>query len=125
MDITPLIKEGTNIITSYGNLGFSINKTRYEGSLLLLPSLIIPAPSLSIEVIDPSIIDLIIEHKAQIELLLIGCGTTHRHTPPFLKQLLYPHGIACDTMTTGAACRTFNVLLSEERKVAALLIAID
>jgi uncharacterized protein len=125
MDITPLIKEGTNIITSYGNLGFSINKTRYEGSLLLLPSLIIPAPSLSIEVIDPSIIDLIIEHKAQIELLLIGCGTNHRHTPPFLKQLLYPYGIACDTMTTGAACRTFNVLLSEERKVAALLIAID
>lgn len=120
MDITPLIREGANVITGYGNNSFSINQQKYEGSIFLLPSSVTSISSLHLDTIDLSIIELLERYKPQIDLLLIGCGLIHRSTPPSLKAL----GLPCETMTTGAACRTYNVLLTEERKVAALLVAV-
>ncbi|MFB2604999.1 MTH938/NDUFAF3 family protein, partial [Rhizobium phaseoli] len=59
-----------------------------------------------------------------IEVLLVGTGTELRRLPEELKQALKARGIASDPMSTGAAVRTFNIMLAEQRAVAAALIAV-
>ena len=59
-----------------------------------------------------------------IDLLLIGCGAQVARLPPDLRDALKAKAIFADGMDTGAACRTYNVLMAEERRVAAALIAI-
>lgn len=58
------------------------------------------------------------------EILLIGCGSRAAFISPPLRQALRDAGITIDAMDTGAACRTYNVLLAEERRVVAALIAV-
>mgnify|MGYP000053022415 CR=1 FL=1 len=57
-------------------------------------------------------------------LLLIGCGKTHQLLSPALQHQAREKGIKLDAMVTGAACRTYNVLVSEGRNVAAALVAL-
>jgi uncharacterized protein len=61
----------------------------------------------------------------EIDLLLLGCGVRTQAVAPELRTALRRGGIAVEAMDTGAACRTFNVLLAEGRRVAAALIAVD
>ena len=58
-------------------------------------------------------------------LLVVGSGADFQPVPDGLKEGLKDLGIALEWMDTGAACRTFNVLLAEDRPVAAALVAID
>ena len=58
-------------------------------------------------------------------LLVIGCGTRFQPPPKGLRQALKAQGIVLEWMDTGAACRTFNVLLAEDRGAAGALIAVD
>jgi uncharacterized protein len=58
-------------------------------------------------------------------LLVIGCGAAFQPPPPGLRDALRAAGAALEWMDTGAACRTFNVLLAEDRGAAAALIAVD
>ena len=60
-----------------------------------------------------------------VEVVLLGCGPAMAWVDPALKQALRRHGPVLEAMDSGAACRTYNILLSEERRVAAALIAID
>jgi len=59
------------------------------------------------------------------DILIVGCGNTFLPPPVELKDGLREWGLVLEWMDTGAACRTFNVLLAEERAVAAALIAVD
>jgi uncharacterized protein len=59
------------------------------------------------------------------DILLVGCGPRFVAPPVGLAQALRVHGTVLEWMDTGAACRTFNVLLSEGRRAAAALIAVD
>lgn len=56
------------------------------------------------------------------EVLLLGCGEEHAPAPPELLAHVLSKGIGFEVMTTAAACRTFNILLGEKRRVAAALI---
>ena len=58
-------------------------------------------------------------------MVLIGCGARGGFIPPALRDGLKAQGLVCDAMDTGAACRTYNVLLSESRRVAAALLPVD
>ena len=58
-------------------------------------------------------------------ILIVGCGSGFMALPPDLRDGLKARGIILEWMDTGAACRTFNVLLTEEREVVAALIAVD
>ena len=123
MDITPLIAEGTQIIQAYGNGGFKINGEAVKGNVVVLPSKTI---SWNIEDIE----SLTLEHFAAVidsktEILLVGCGKRLNPFPASLRQALKQHHISVDCMDTGAACRTYNVLLSEGRNIAAALIAVE
>ena len=57
-----------------------------------------------------------------IEILLIGSGGAFEMAPAALTQALSARSIALESMDTGAACRTYNVLMAEDRRVAAALI---
>ena len=77
--------------------------------------------------IDPGVITLgglgpVIDEPG---ILVVGCGTGFMAPPPDLRAELKARGISLEWMDTGAACRTFNVLLTEEREAAAALIAVN
>ena len=60
-----------------------------------------------------------------VELLLLGCGKTTWFLPLPLRDELKEMGLVLEPMDTGAACRTFNVLLGENRRIAAALMLVD
>ena len=66
----------------------------------------------------------VIEASPKIDLLLIGCGTLGKYIEPNIFVQLRDALITAEAMDTGAACRTFNVLIAEDRRVAAALIPV-
>jgi uncharacterized protein len=61
-------------------------------------------------------------YEPKAEFILLGCGARGMFLPPVLKQALRDAGLGIDAMDTGAACRTFNIMLTEERPVVAALM---
>jgi uncharacterized protein len=124
VDITPRIPGGRQLINAYGAGGFRIAGTAYKGSVLVLPERALPWPvalmaGLTLESLAP-----LFEAGPRTEILLIGCGASIAFIPKALREALRTKGIAVDGMNTGAACRTYNVLLAEDRRVGAALIAV-
>ena len=116
---------GRAAIDSYGDGGFWFADMSHKGSILCLPSGIY-----AWDVSDPS--ELLVEKFDQlfreadaVEILLVGTGKDLLPLTQPLKTRLQEHSISHDPMSTGAAVRTFNVLLAEKRVVAAALIAVD
>ena len=112
-------------IDAYGNGGFRFADMSHRGSILCLPSGIYgwmpeAAPRLS----ETDLTKLLEETEA-VEILLVGTGKDLVPLSPKLRALLREHGISADAMSTGAAVRTYNVLLAEDRAVAAALVAVD
>ncbi|MEQ8401429.1 MAG: Mth938-like domain-containing protein [Roseitalea porphyridii] len=113
-------------IDAYGNGGFRFAEMSHRGSILALPSGIHGWDAASFEDIDLPRLQKVIADADEIEVLLVGCGPDLRVLPKALRDTLRTeHGIVTETMATGAAVRTFNVLLAEERAVAAALIAVE
>jgi uncharacterized protein len=112
-------------IDAYGNGGFRFADMSHRGSILVLPSAIeawaVNAPD---EVTVASIDRLLVEAPS-IEILLVGTGPSLALLPANVVAALRAAGLEPDLMATGAAVRTFNVLLSEGRQVAAALIAVE
>jgi uncharacterized protein len=110
-------------LTGYGAGGFKLDGEFVAGSLLLFDAFSAPW-----HVAQPSDITLeslagLLEHSG-IELLLVGCGQHSVPLPPPLHQAIRSRGMALELMDTGAACRTYNVLQQEARKVALAAIAV-
>jgi uncharacterized protein len=125
MDVTPLVPKGRQLINGYGDGGFRISGVRHEGSVWLLPDVTVPWPVSQLGDIDiEAIAGLIAQSAQQVGILLIGTGSQMLPLPKALRQACQAAGIAVEPMDTGAACRTYNVLLTEERAVAAALIAV-
>lgn len=124
MDITPLIAEDRKLIHAYGNGGFKISGKEWRGSVLLFPDQVVQTAYFSTTDITPASLPALFGYDPPVELLLIGCGNSIAPISAELRALLREHHIAVELMDTGAACRTYNVLLAEERRVAAILIAV-
>ena len=128
VDITPAVGEGRQLIQSYGGGGFRIAGVDYAGSVL------IEAEQTSLwPVSDPSAVSLEslspLTHSVDASLpggtvLLVGTGSGTAAVDTGLRADLRRMGIGLEVMSTGAACRTFNVLLAEDRAVLAALIAV-
>jgi uncharacterized protein len=112
-------------IDAYGNGGFRFAGMSHRGSLLVLPSGIHGWSPVNPGNLGEADFDAVFEQAGQIEILLVGTGAELKPLPKALKQKLRVAGISADPMATGAAVRTFNVLLAEDRAVAAALIAVD
>jgi uncharacterized protein len=121
MDVTPLIPAGRQVIEGYGAGGFRVAGTRYAGSVLVFAEETLAWPVASMSELTIDSLRPVVERRG-IEILLLGCGPRLTPIPARLRQELRAAGIIVDVMDTGAACRTYNVLLAEERRVAAALI---
>ncbi|QDB99115.1 Mth938-like domain-containing protein [Mesorhizobium sp. 8] len=112
-------------IEAYGNGGFRFADMSHRGSLLCLPSGIHgwqPADPVALTAAD---FDKVVAEAEGIEILLVGTGEEIRPLSKTLRAALKEAGIAADPMSTGAAVRTYNVLLAEDRAVAAAFVAVD
>lgn len=110
-------------IEAYGNGGFRFASMSHRGSILCLPSGIYGWPATMETPFVGERLDLVF--KEDIKFLLFGTGKDIRRLPPGLAERLKRAGISCDPMSTGAAVRTFNIMLSEGRPVGAALVAVD
>jgi uncharacterized protein len=84
--------------------------------LILLPALVQPWPVAGFELLRPEDFDQVLGQKP--EVILLGTGLRHRLAPPRLTASLARAGIALESMDTQAACRTYNILVSDGRQVA-------
>jgi len=123
MDITPLIPPGRQVIESYAGGRFRVSGTLYEGPLLVSPEQSTAWAANNFASLDAASFAPIIALTPPIELLLIGCGPRLLLLPRPLREALKTRGIAVECMDTGAACRTYNVLMAEGRRVAAALFS--
>lgn len=125
MDITPLIPKDRQVINRYGNGGFVISGVVHKGNILIASHGVFAwAVSELMHAEADSLMPLLTDAE-QPEIVLIGAGKKFAPLPAALQALLRERKIAVDVMDTGAACRTYTVLLAEGRLVAAALIAVD
>ncbi|MGH8735104.1 MAG: Mth938-like domain-containing protein [Burkholderiales bacterium] len=112
-------------IEAFGNGGFRFAGMSHRGSILALPSGIEAWAVKSAAEIDASSLARLIDEAAAIEILLIGTGPAMVPLSRDTRAALAAANLEPELMATGAAVRTFNVLLSEERAVAAALVAVE
>jgi uncharacterized protein len=117
----PLIPAGRQVIDSYGARSFHVSGAGYDGAILVFPDRTVRWEVTAFAEIDGASLRPVIEHGG-IEILLLGCGKRIQPLRPAVRQALRQAGIVVDAMDTGAACRTYNILLAEERRVAAALL---
>ena len=123
--IQPARFPGRAPIDAYGNGGFRFAGMSHRGSILALPSGIEAWPVASVAEIVPEALTRMIAEAASINILLVGTGDSLVPLSPASRAALDRANLFPELMATGAAVRTYNVLLSEERAVAAALIAVD
>lgn len=112
------------IIESYGPGRFRVSGIAYTGSILVLPAGPVPWPVALVTDIAPESLAAVTAPGAEVDILLLGCGARPVPIARALRHALKSAGVSLDAMDTGAACRTYNVLAAENRRVAAALIAL-
>ena len=120
MDITPIIYSNKNVITGYGSGKFLINDDVYLGSHIVFPDKIISCLNLSISNLE-DVIELL---DTTLDIVLVGTGKDHIFLPNEVKDSFLKKGLNLEHMSTGAVCRTYNILLYEGRNVCAVLISL-
>ncbi len=124
MDLTPLKSGDRTVIQAYGDGGFRISGRRFTGTVIVLEDRVLGIALEDFADIAASAFQPLLAASDEIEILLLGCGERAGELSPDHRACLKRAGIAAEVMGTGAACRTFNLLQAEGRRVAALLIAI-
>ena len=113
------------LIDAYGNGGFRFAGMSHRGSLLCLPDGIWAWPVSSMSELNETALAPVFARDGALDLFLIGAGRDPRALPGPLRARFHAEGLAVDCMATGAAVRTYNILLAENRRVGAGLIAVD
>lgn len=123
MDVTPLVKQGAQIIQSYKGGRFKVSGKTYDTPVMVMPHITEEwhAPD-DIVQISLEHLSVVVAHAAELDVVLLGTGARQVFFPPVLKNTLAEKGVMVEAMDTGAACRTYNVLMAEGRRVAALLV---
>jgi uncharacterized protein len=115
-------------IDAYGNGGFRFAGMSHRGSLVCLPTGIWACPVTSAGEIDEAALTLALEPAtpdAAVDHFLIGTGKNLVPLAASLREAFRKRRIVVESMSTGAAVRTYNILLGERRRVGALLVAVD
>ena len=113
-----------HVIDAYGAGGFRVDGESFRGSLIVLPERVVAWSIAEIAAVSLESLHPVVETAGEVEILLIGTGVRFSLVSPALRQALKERGVAADAMDTGAACRTYNILRAEGRRVAAALIAV-
>ncbi len=130
MDITPLIRSDQQVIQSYSSGVFKVSSVSYEYPVLVTPDnterWVVPSDITDLgKELHVEHFEQIIEQASEIDLVLLGCGRTMFMMKHDLRAALKEHGIIVDVMDTGAACRTYNVLMAEGRRLIAALYPVS
>ena len=112
--------EGRNLFSGYGNGYVAVNGKRYERSLIVLPDRILDWDPTSFEELTESAFSGLA--MLSLEILVLGTGARLRFPHPSITKPLHHAGTALEVMDTHAGCRTYNILLSEDRRVGAALL---
>ena len=113
--------DGRNAFTGMGDGYVAVNGQMHRSSLVVFPDRIIdPWPVPTIEALDATALQCLVDES--LEIVLVGTGARHRFPHPSAYASLARKRIGVEIMQTDAACRTYNILLAEGRRVAAALI---
>jgi uncharacterized protein len=112
-------------IEAYGNGGFRFAGMSHRGSLLCLPDGIWAWPVNNVTELTEAALAAVFARGEALDVFLIGAGPNPWALPAPLRARFRDLAISVDAMATGAAVRTYNVLLAEDRRVGAGLIAVD
>jgi len=124
LELKELTRSDRPVVTGYRAHGFKIGERMLEGGLLLTPEGFVEIAADSVEDFAVEQLAPVFEADPDIEILLLGGGAQLRFPPEGLRRPLEAAGIAVEPMDSAAAARTFNVLVMEERRVAALLLPV-
>ena len=124
MDLLPRIPGDRQVINAYGDGGFRITGQRWEQPVLVFPGQTIAwdipdFAGMSFDSLQP-----LFAVEPAVELLLVGCGPSIAFLPKDLRAAVRERGVVMEALDTGAACRTYNLLMGESRRVAAALIPV-
>lgn len=124
VDITPIIPADRQVIDTYGPGRFRVSNVVHEGAVIVLPDRTMAWDA-------PGFANLTADHFAAVlaadpkpDVLLLGSGARMQLLPSALRKALRERGLVVDVMDSPAACRTYNVLLAEGRRVAAALLPV-
>lgn len=112
-------------VDAYGNGGFRFAGMSHRGSILCLPSGIYAWGARSPTELTSDDFARVLAEGAEVGVLLLGTGASQVFPSRDLRRVFEAAGIALEAMATGAAARTYNVLLAEQRRVAAALLAVE
>lgn len=123
MKLTDETRAGTNFIRAHEPGEIRIGERPVRTNVIVTPDQLIEWPVQSIATLTLADLEPLIALKP--EIVLLGSGEAQRFPEASLLGALLSRGIGCEVMNTGAACRTYNVLVSEDRRVAAALIVTE
>ena len=112
-------------IDAYGNGGFRFAEMSHRGSLLCLPTGMHAWGVTAPDQINAETLEAVLATADDIDVLLIGLGHDIAAIPRALREALRERKVIVEAISTGSAVRTYNVLMAEQRAVAAALIAVD
>lgn len=107
------------VIQSYGEGGFRVSNVRHAGAILVRSTRTTAWPDATIATLTPALLV-----ESEIDVLVVGCGARAAFVPPATREAFKRRGVALEVADTPAACRTYNVLLAEGRRVAAALLPV-
>ena len=126
MDISPKVHASTPLITAYGGGVIICADKRYEHSIVIHEGGV--ALWQDVDVVTACSQDALFGAIALVdtlpEILLVGAGDATPFLSPMIRQSLRDKGVSVDVMSCGAACRTYNILVAEGRRVIAAIVPI-
>ncbi|MCP5418907.1 MAG: Mth938-like domain-containing protein [Gammaproteobacteria bacterium] len=112
-----------NLIRAYSQGSITVNERVIDRSVVVMPERLIENwPPQSVAELDASHFDGL--QALQLEIVILGTGAHHHFPHPRVTQPLLIQGIGVEIMSTAAACRTYNIIMNEGRRVAAALLMI-
>ena len=123
-DITPAVPQGRQLIQSYGDGGFTISGQAYDHPVIIFPerTLVWKPGDLTVPTLEA--FSSVFDTDPPVDILLVGCGPITLFMPLTFREMIKEKGVVLEPMDTGSACRTYNVLLAEGRRVAAALVPV-
>jgi uncharacterized protein len=110
-----------NTVTGYGADYVEVNLERHESSIIVQPDApVVPWPVNSFDALTPELFEMLLRNAP--EVVLFGSGARLRFPHPRLTAVLAAKRIGVEAMDFKAACRTYNILMAEGRRVAAALL---
>ncbi|MEQ9122802.1 MAG: Mth938-like domain-containing protein [Alphaproteobacteria bacterium] len=122
-DVSPRVPAGRQVKETYGEMRFRISGQRNDHADIVLPETVLPWAPASWDDVDFDSFRALCQAQAA-DVLLLGCGARAQFPSKGLRRALRAEGLVVEPMDTGAACRTYNVLMAEDRRVAAALLPV-